>query len=276
MLLGAHVGISGGFHNAIASGEEIGCDVVQIFTRNQMQWKSKPITEEQSRLFREAMEGSSVKMAIAHGSYLMNLASPDSGSRNRSIEAFETEVMRCHSLGIGLYIFHPGSHAGSGESAGMEREVESLKTLISRTEDTGVQLAIENMAGQGDTLCSRFEAIAEILKGVGSSRLSVCLDTCHMFAAGYDIRTASGLKRTLSLFNRTVGQSRLAAFHLNDSKRELGARIDRHENIGKGKIGIECFRALLHTRGIGKLPMVLETPNGESMYAKELKLLRKL
>jgi len=276
MLLGAHVGISGGFHNAVFRGEEIGCDVIQIFTRNQMQWNAKPITQEQAELFKEAFTKSTVKMAIAHGSYLINLATPEEKSAERAVNAFELEVKRCAALGIPLYVFHPGSHSGTDEASGIDREVKNLKRILDETEDSGVNLALEGMAGQGDTICHTFDSIHEVLRKVDNPRMGVCLDTCHLFAAGYDISSASGVKKVLAEFNEKIGMKLLFAVHLNDSRGALGSHLDRHENIGKGKIGKECFKTLMHMRSLSRIPMALETPNGEKMYSRELKLLRSL
>ncbi|MEM3852643.1 MAG: deoxyribonuclease IV [Methanomassiliicoccales archaeon] len=276
MLLGAHVGIAGGYTNALAEGEQIGADVIQIFTRNQMQWKAKPLQPDQASDFRAAVKGSRLKAVVAHASYLLNFASPDSSLRSKSIEAALDEIHRCELLGVGVYIFHPGSHSSTSEEEGIQREAESLKTILDRTEEGGVQLALEGMAGQGDTICHSFESIAEVLRRVESKRQMVCLDTCHLFAAGYDMSTAEGVRETLGLFKDKIGMGKLAAIHLNDSKGKRGSRLDRHQNIGKGEIGIEGFKAIVHMKGISRTPMILETPNGDKMYSKEIRLLRRL
>ncbi len=275
MLLGAHVGIGGGFSNAVKSGEEIGADIIQIFTRNQMQWKAKPIDEKAAEQFRNDFASSSLKAVIAHGSYLTNLASPDRKGLKMSIDTVIDEIARCALLGVGVYIFHPGSHVGAGDEKGEKTEAESLKYILSKTEGLPVRLALENMAGQGNVICHRLGTIAGILESVGSERLGVCLDTCHLFAAGYDIRSRKALSSTMNEFRRTIGIRKLFAIHLNDSKGELGSRLDRHENIGKGKIGIECFRELMHMKGLAKIPMALETPGG-TRYRQEIALLRGL
>jgi deoxyribonuclease-4 len=274
MLLGAHVGISGGFPKAIASGISIKADAIQIFTRNQMQWKAKPIDAGDAERFRAAFRESRLKAVVAHGSYLTNLAGGDKTATDRSVDAVIDEIGRCGLLGIDTYIFHPGSHAGAGEESGLRREGENLKKILDATTGCEVSLALETMAGQGHIICSRLESIAEVLKDVDSSRLGVCVDTCHIFAAGYDIAEKSGFDTFMKGFRRTIGMKRLMAVHLNDSKTELGSHVDRHENIGKGKIGIECFRTIMNTEALSKIPMLLETPGGEGVYAREIRLLR--
>lgn len=275
MLLGAHVGTAGGFSNAVKAGKEIRADIIQIFTRNQMQWRAKPIDEADAEKFRSDFAASKLKGVIAHGSYLINLASPEKKLRKMSVEAVVEEVTRCSQLGIGTYIFHPGSHVGSGDKKGEKREAESLREVISRTAKLPVKLALENMAGQGNVICHDFGAIAGVIEMTGSERLGVCIDTCHLFASGYDIRDRKSLAATMKEFKAEIGMKKLLAFHLNDSKGELGCRLDRHENIGKGKIGIEGFRALMHYPGLSRIPMALETPGGKN-YKQEIALLRKL
>ncbi len=275
MLLGAHVGTAGGYVNAVTSGEELNADVIQIFTRNQMQWKPKPLDRRAALDFREAFKSSRLKAAVAHGSYLINLATPEKKLRAMSVKAVLDEVGRCDALGIGAYIFHPGSHVGSGEEKGEAREAESLTEILSATENMDVKLALEGMAGQGNVICHDFQAIRRVLDAVDSERLGVCIDTCHMFAAGYDMRDEDSLAETMHHFKKEIGMKKLLAVHLNDSKGELGCRRDRHENIGKGKIGIDGFRALMHYPGLGRIPMALETP-GIGEYRREIELLRKL
>ncbi len=276
MLLGAHVGIGGGFENAVTSGLSIKADAIQIFTRNQMQWKAKPIEQSDAEQFRTVYGESGLKSIVAHGSYLINLASPEDRLRRISIEAAVDEMTRCGQLGVQTYIFHPGSHMGSGDEKGENTEVESLREVLRQTEGSDVRMALETMAGQGNVICHSFESIARILDAVDSPRLGTCIDSCHIFAAGYDIRNVKGLNATMKKFRDTIGMKRLLAFHLNESRADLGKRLDRHENIGRGKIGIEGFRALMHYRGLSRVPMILETPGGEKAYRKEISTLRKL
>lgn len=275
MWLGAHVGIGGGYSNAVASGLEIGADVIQIFTRNQMQWKARPIDDDAAQQFRNDFKLSKLKAAVAHGSYLTNLASPEKKALKASIDAVMDEIRRCEKLGIGTYIFHPGSHVGAGDEKGEKTEAESLAHILEKTEGSGVKLAIENMAGQGNVICHHFDSISRIINEVDSERLGVCLDTCHMFAAGYDIREKGSLHEAMGEFKEKIGMKRLLAVHLNDSKGELGCRRDRHECIGKGKIGIGGFRLLMHYPGLSRIPMALETPDPGG-YKREIALLRKL
>ncbi|MBX8639907.1 MAG: deoxyribonuclease IV [Candidatus Thermoplasmatota archaeon] len=276
MLLGAHVGIGGGFSKAVSSGISINADAIQVFTRNQMQWKAKPIDEGDAELFKTAFRESGLKSVVAHGSYLTNLASSEQTTADKSVEAVIDEICRCDLLGIHTYVFHPGSHVGAGEEKGLRREAENLIKILDATSGCKVKLALETMAGQGNIICSRLESIAEVLKSVDSVRLGVCVDTCHIFAAGYDITDKSGFDRFMNSFRKTIGIRRLIAVHLNDSKTELGSHVDRHENIGKGKIGIAGFRAVMNTDALSKIPMLLETPGGERVYAREIRLLRGL
>ena len=276
MLLGAHVGIGGGFPKAVTSGISIKADAIQVFTRNQMQWKAKPIDEDDAELFKTAFRESGLKSVVAHGSYLTNLASGEQTAANKSVESVIDEICRCDLLGIHTYVFHPGSHVGAGEEIGLRRVAENLIKILDATSGCEVNLALETMAGQGNVICSRLESIAEVLKHVDSVRLGVCVDTCHIFAAGYDIRDKSGFDRFMNSFRKTIGIRKLIAVHLNDSKTELGSHIDRHENIGKGKIGIAGFRAVMNTDALSKIPMLLETPGGEKVYAREIRLLRGL
>ncbi len=276
LLLGAHVGIGGGFDNAVKSGLSINADVIQIFTRNQMQWKAKPIPSEDAERFRAAYAESGLKGIVAHGSYLINLASPEDKHRRTSVNAAVDEMTRCSQLGVQTYIFHPGSHVGSGDEKGENMEVKSIREVLRLTEGLEVSMALETMAGQGNVICRTFESAAHVLDAVDSSRLGICMDSCHIFAAGYDIRDVKRLKATMKKFSDTIGYERLFAVHLNDSKADLGRRVDRHENIGKGKIGVEGFRGLMHTSRLSGVPMILETPGGESAYRRELKTLRKL
>lgn len=275
MLIGAHVGTGGGIANAVSNGEKLNADVIQIFTRNQMQWNAKPLDPGDAQAFRKAFRASRLKSVVAHGSYLTNLASPDRKSRAISIAAVLDEIGRCVQLGIGIYIFHPGSHVGSGDAKGEKAESESLRQILSKTEGLPVKLALENMAGQGNVICHTFSSIASILGMVDSDRLGVCLDTCHLFAAGYDISGKEGLSSTMKEFKSEIGMKKLLAMHLNDSKWELGSRKDRHESIGRGKIGKEGFRALMHYPGLSRIPMALETP-GVDRYKAEIAMLRKL
>jgi deoxyribonuclease-4 len=276
-LLGAHVPTSGGLALAPARGNAIRADAIQIFTRSQLQWKARSVAPEEAAAFREATAASGLRAVVAHGSYLVNLASPEPRALERSREAFVAELERCHALGIGCLIFHPGAHLGAGEAAGLATVAASLVHVLERTEGVEVSLALEATAGMGSSLGHSFEQLAAILELVkGAARVRVCLDTCHLFAAGYDIASPAGYESTLRAFERTVGLARLAALHLNDSRRELGSRADRHAPIGAGHLGLATFRRIVRDARLRGLPMLLETPGGLPAWKRELALLRRL
>ncbi len=274
MLLGAHVSIAGGIFLAPERGKELGCDCIQIFSKNQMQWAAAALAEKDAEVFREAFLRSGLQSAVVHGSYLTNLASPDPKLLEKSRKAFLLEMERCAQLGIELLIFHPGAHMGAGEEKGLKTIAESLEWVLERGPE-GITLTLENTAGQGSLLCSGFEQLAKIIELVGEKkRVAVCIDTCHTFAAGYDfVQDYSAVWRE---FERTVGLEKIRAFHLNDAKAQCGSHLDRHENIGKGKIGKDGFVQLMNDRRFEKIPMNLETPGGDMGYKKDLKFLRSL
>ena len=260
-LLGAHMSISGGLHLAFTRIQDVRGEALQIFTRNQRQWRAPPITDEMSNQFRQCWEESGQMVVAAHDSYLINLAAPDPEILEKSVVAFTDELQRAAKLGIPYLITHPGSHLGQGVEAGLECFLRNLDLAITRSETTTVTVLIETTAGQGTNLGSRFEEIAIILnESQYSDDLGVCFDTSHAFAAGYNIRTAEGYQETLSKFDEQIGLKRLKFFHINDSKRPLGSKVDRHEHIGKGEIGLEGFRLLLNDKRFHQHPMVLETP----------------
>ncbi len=275
-MIGAHVSIAGGVENAPENGRKLRCEAVQIFTRNQRQWTAPPLGEEGARSFRLALEKAGIRGAIAHASYLFNMAG-DGATLRRSREGLRDEWNRAEALGLSGLVLHPGSHLGRGELEGIDRIIDSLDAVEGRRPAGRTRLLLETTAGQGSNLGYRFEQIAAILAGVRhGERFGACLDTAHVFAAGYDIRTAEGLQAVLEEFDRVIGLDRLGAFHLNDSKAPLGSRIDRHEHIGKGKIGRDPFRVLVNEPRFRDLPMVLETPGGEDHYRKNLAALRRL
>ncbi len=277
MLLGAHVPSAGGLAQAPARGREIAADAIQVFTRNQVQWKARPLAADESRAFRASLAASGVRMVLAHGSYLVNLASSDSSLRAKSRRAFLAEMERCHALGIPYLVFHPGAHGGAGEETGLRRVAEGLQEVLARGRHLEVQLLLEATAGQGSSLGHRFEHLAWILERVApSDRLGVCLDTCHLLASGYDIASPRGYEHTFSSFARLVGFDRLKAVHLNDALQPLGSRRDRHASIGRGFLGRATFRRLLNDPRFQDLPMVLETPGPIPVWKRELKLLRHL
>ena len=276
-LLGAHVPTAGGLHHAPAHGRDIGAAAIQVFTRNQRQWAARPLLREETRAFREALRTSGVQAVMSHASYLINLASPDPALSDKGREAFRVEMTRCHELGIPLIVFHPGAHLGAGEDAGVRAVARSLDHVLAACRRARVMPLIEITAGQGSCVGHRFEHLAEILARVKSpERVGVCLDTCHLYAAGYDIATPRGYERTMLEFDRVVGLDRLRAMHLNDARQPLGSRVDRHAPIGGGFLGLGTFRRLLADPRLRHVPKVLETPGGLEAWRRELALLRGL
>jgi deoxyribonuclease-4 len=263
-ILGAQMSIAGGYHLAVERAHRCGCDCVQLFTRNSNQWRAKQITAQQAEQFRTALAAWGVTHPLAHDSYLINLASPDETLWRRSIDALVMELCRAETLGIPSVVTHPGAYTTSSEAEGLRRIVRALDEIRARIGSLGTCCLLETTAGQGTTLGWRFEHLAELLGGVQHPQwLGVCFDTCHVFAAGYPLRTSKQYDRTMESFGRIVGLQRLRAFHLNDSRRELGSRIDRHEHIGRGKLGLAAFRHLLSDPRFHKTPMYLETPKGQ-------------
>ena len=277
MYLGAHVPITGGIASAPGNGVAVGAEAIQIFTRNQMQWACRPLTDVEQGTFRESFAKSGVKVVLSHGSYLVNLASPVEDFLTKSRECFLTEMQRCDALGIPYLVFHPGAHMGRGETAGLAALAESLDHLLERTEGLSVMPLLEVTAGQGSSLGHRFEHLAEIFDRVRApERLGVCLDTCHMYAAGYDIADEAGYARTLRAFQRVVGLDKLKAIHLNDSKKGLGSRVDRHARAGEGVLGLSTFRRIVNDRRFRGIPLVVETPGPLAEWKKEIALIRGL
>jgi deoxyribonuclease-4 len=279
--------IGGGLHRAVERAERVEATALQVFVKSSRQWSAKPLARSEVAAFRAGTEARGLTpYTLAHGTYLINLASPDDGLWRKSLEAFRLEVDRCARLGIPYLVVHPGAHVGAGERAGMTRVARALrralrgrKTASAAPADDKVRVLLENTAGQGTNLGHRFEQLAWIIERSGAEdRLGVCFDTCHALAAGYDIRTARSFRKTFSEFDRTVGCERLKAFHLNDSKFGPGSRRDRHEHIGKGSVGLEAFRLILNDRRFRHLPMVLETPKGEDLAEdrENLSVLRSL
>lgn len=277
-ILGAHVSIAGGSEKAPGRGKAIDADVIQIFTANQNQWKAKPLTETNIDGFREGMTQGQPQVSITHDSYLINLCSIEKWKLKRAVDTFIEELDRSEALGIDYIVFHPGAHMGAGYEAGCATVAESLNTVLAARPDHQAKLLVEITAGQGTTVGHSFEQIADILGQVTSpERMGVCFDTQHAFAAGYDMRTPEGWERVLKEFANTIGLEQLRAFHLNDSKRELGDRVDRHEKIGQGYLGLAPFWCLVNDERFADTPAVLETPvENESEYGDELRLLRSL
>jgi len=271
--------IAGGLHQAFERLRKVRGEALQIFLFNQRQWRVPELTQDQvSRFLRAWEEGGFVPVA-AHDSYLINLASPDDELRNRSIEAFAEELIRCKLLGIRYLVAHPGAHCGMGREAGIERFVLGLDKAMEMAEGEAVRVLIETTAGQGTSLGGSLEEISAILRGSRFGELlGVCIDTCHLFAAGFDLGKRDGYNATIDALQETIGLHRILWFHLNDSKGELGSRIDRHAHIGKGKMGLEAFRHLLNDPRFKDHPMVLETPKGKDLKEdrRNLRVLRSL
>jgi deoxyribonuclease IV len=278
-LLGAHMSIAGGVGNAFIEGKKVDCDAIQIFTKSSRQWASKPYTKEEIEQFHINRKETGIGAVVAHDSYLLNMGSPDAALRSRSIAAFIDEFERCEVLGVTNLIAHPGSHLGTGELDGIKTIAKSLDEVHKACRGYRAKVTLEITAGQGSNLGYRFEQIGNMIDATKESdRLRVCFDTEHAFAAGYDIRTKDGYERTFGEFDEAIGIKLLAAFHLNDSKKEFNSRVDRHEHIGKGFIGIEAFRMLMNDQRFWGLPMCLETPKGPDLKEdrENLELLRSL
>jgi deoxyribonuclease-4 len=278
-LLGAHMSIAGGVDKSLILGKTVDCDAIQIFTKSSRQWAAKPYTKEEIELFDLNRKATGITTVIAHDSYLLNLGSPDDTLRKRSVAAFIDELERSEILGVSNLVAHPGSHVGAGEDQGIKTIAHSLDEVHKACPRYNVKVTLEITAGQGSNLGYRFEQIARMLDATKENeRVRVCFDTEHAFAAGYDIRTKEGYQRTFAEFDEAIGLDRLAAFHLNDSKKEFNSRVDRHEHIGKGHIGVEAFRFLMNDKRFWNLPMCLETPKGPDLAEdrENLTLLRSL
>ena len=263
-LLGAHTSTSGGVSKALERAEKLGFTAIQIFTKNNNRWFSKPLEESEIKKFRLLDDKSKVKFIVSHDSYLINLCATSQELLEKSQTAFVDELTRCELLGIPYLNFHPGSHTGRGEKDGLKVIAESINFAHSKTEGFNVSSMLEITAGQGTVLGYRFEQINKIIEGVEKKeRMSVCIDTAHMFAAGYDFRDVESYKKTMQEFDDIIGIEKLKCFHMNDSKKELGSRVDRHEHIGKGFIGLEGFRNIMNDKRLATIPKILETPKGK-------------
>lgn len=279
--LGSHMSIAGGCDRAVRAAHAVGFATVQLFTKNNNQWKVPPLTEAMVATFRSALAETGVVSPVVHNSYLINLASPDESLWARSIDAMAVEVERCAALGITDLVAHPGAHMGTGEAAGLERIVQGLDEILRRTRGTDVRIDLETTAGQGTCLGHRFAHLGAILGRVAEpERLGICGDTCHIFAAGYSLEPGEGYDGTMDELERAVGLGRVRVWHLNDSRRERGSRVDRHAGIGRGHLGLEPFRRLVNDARFREIPMILETPkgteDGEDLDARNLRVLRQL
>lgn len=262
-LLGAHMSMAGGYDRAVRAARAVGFRTVQLFTKNNNQWKGPPITDAHVAAFRAALEETGIVDPVAHASYLINLASPDDALWTKSVDATVVEVERCARLGIADLVLHPGAHVGSGEEEGLRRVAEALDAVAARTAGLAVTIDLETTAGQGTCLGHRFEHLKTITDLASDpSRLGICVDTCHIFAAGYPLDDQSLYDETLNELDRIVGLERVRVWHLNDSVKGRASRVDRHAGIGAGAIGLDAFRFVLNDPRFHGLPMILETPKG--------------
>lgn len=277
MYLGAHVSTSGGVVNAPDNGVQLGCEAIQVFTKNQMQWRAKPLTKDEIASYRAKFKAAGLRSAVSHDSYLINLCSPDAAKLKQSIDSFADEIERCEMLAIPYLVFHPGSHMGTGEQTGLRAIAASLNEVLKEKKGYKTIILLETTAGQGTNLGYTFEQLAEIIGMVKEKdQVGVCVDSCHIFAAGYDIRTSAAYEATMKQLDSVIGLGKVKAWHLNDSKKGLSSKIDRHENIGEGAIGLEAFRLIVNDERFRGLPMLLETPGGDEEYLKNLKVLKGL
>ena len=279
ILIGAHMSIAGGVNMAIGRARSIGCTAMQIFVKNNMQWFSRPLTRDEIRTFLEHQQRSELLSIFAHANYLINLAATNGQFHANSIRSLSEELVRADQLELPFLVLHPGAHLGAGEEAGLEKVVESIDCVFSGLPKIKTRIALETTAGQGSCLGNEFEHLAYIISRVREpERLCVCLDTAHVFASGYDIGTEASVRKTFREFGRVVGLDRLVGIHLNDSKTACGSRVDRHEHIGRGRIGLPAFRFIMGERRFRKIPKVLETPKGNDLREDviNLKTLRRL
>jgi deoxyribonuclease IV len=275
LLIGAHTSAQGGAYNAIIEGVEIGATTVQLFTANQKRWEAKPISDRDTLLFKEALASTGLTNIMSHSSYLINLGSPNKDALHKSRHAFKEELKRCQALGLSFLNFHPGAALDGSEEACLETIVESLKELEELLHQGSTCLLIETTAGQGSSVGWRFEHLDYLISRLHKKiPIGICIDTCHIFAAGYDIRTKKAWEETLSEFDRVVGLNYLHALHVNDSMKPLGSRKDRHAPLGEGEIGIECFQVMMTHPKLREIPKYLETPDGPPLWKKEIALLR--
>jgi deoxyribonuclease-4 len=266
ILLGAHMSTAGGVHTAIERARSIRCTAAQIFVKNNMQWFARPLAREEIRAFLEHQQRGELQSIFAHANYLINLAATNPQFHANSLRALSEELIRADQLELPFLVLHPGAHLGAGEGAGLQKIASSIDRVFRRIQKVKTRIALETTAGQGSCLGHRFEQIAAIMNNVKEpERLCVCLDTAHIFAAGYDIGSEAAIRRTFREFDRVIGRERLVAIHLNDSKTPRGSRVDRHEHIGKGKIGIDAFRFIMRSPRFRKIPKVLETPKGKDL-----------
>lgn len=268
--------IAGGMDRAPLRGQQVGCDTIQVFTKSNRQWQAKPLSDSEVAAFQANLRATGIGPVVAHDCYLVNLAAPKGPVRKKSLAAFRVEMERAERLGIPYLVMHPGQHLGAGEAEGIKRVAEAVNRLHAALPESRVQILLETTAGQGSSLGYRFEQLAAILDQVErAERVGICLDTCHVFAAGYDIASPAGYRRTMRELDACLGLARLKVIHLNDSQKGLGSRVDRHTHIGQGALGVEAFRLILTDPRLRRVPMILETPtDGDFVKADRLNLAR--
>lgn len=278
-LFGAHESIEGGVFNALYRGRTATCQTIQMFNKSNSQWKAKALGTEEIDKYFAAIDETGITVACSHSSYLINLASADPKLNIISYKSFKEEVERCNRLRIPALVIHPGSHLGTGEEPGLIRIADNINRCLSEIADNTVAVCLETTAGQGSNLGYTFEQLAFILERIeDKAHVAVCLDSCHVFAAGYGLADKTEYEQTISAFDRIIGLDKLRILHLNDSKREKGAKVDRHEHIGKGQIGLEAFRNIVNDSRLRHIPMILETPKEDELLEdiENLKILRSL
>lgn len=273
-MLGVHCSVSGGLENAFDEAKNLGIDAMQIFTRNQRQWKAKPVSDEESGAFIAAQKKSKIKVSFSHCSYLINLASSLPDNRDKSVTALTDEVIRCTQLGLAYCVLHPGAAGEQDFETAISHIATGIQTVLEKTKNSKVMILLENTAGQGTSVGGSFENLKQISDKIKSPRIGYCFDTCHAFAAGYDIRTTSGCEKTFKQFDEILGLENLKVFHLNDSKGDLGTHLDRHDHIGKGKLGTVPFEYIMNK--FKKIAKVIETPKEDDWDRKNLDLLMSL
>jgi deoxyribonuclease IV len=277
LLLGAHLSIAKGFDHAIYEARSLGCTALQIFTKNAGTWKEREISDSEIKLFHHAKHETGIEIVASHTSYLINLASEEPAIRKKSIQALKAEMIRAGKLKLSSVVLHPGAHKGAGVNQGIDRIAESINTILNELTTNIPLLLLETTAGQGSSLGDCFGHLSTIMAKVKKSeKLGICLDTSHIFAAGYDLRTDESYDHTMKAFQSTIGFQHLYLFHLNDSKKELGSRVDRHENIGKGFIGPNAFKRIMNDSRFINIPKIIETPKENNMDQVNLNLLKML
>jgi len=275
-LLGAHISVAGGLHKAIERAAALGCEAIQIFTRNPLQWRGRNLSDTEAEGFRRALLESPLRSVVAHASYLINLAGADD-VRKRSVAALTEEIERCYRLGIDAVVLHPGSAGGGDRDEAAATLTRSLETVLERTCETPVTILLETMSGQGGALGVATEELARVIDALGwDKRVGVCADICHLFGAGYDLRSEGGYRRVVSSLEKHIGLDRVGCWHMSDNKGAKGSRVDRHAHIGEGEIGVIPFGMLVSDARFGETPAILETPKDGVGDLGNLALLRKM